>query len=141
MNSLGKHSMAVTLAVTLAGCAQYQAHTGTEPQGYYETTDDEGRTRVVYETWRPASERKVCDMALRRATELGVSAEQIMKREYQTETSALLSALPATIVRASGTNSWSPGSATATLDSPGFVDERTVRRCILLVDRPVSRTP
>ena len=70
----------------LGACAKYQAHNGIEPQGYYEKRDDAGKMRVTYETWRPASEEKVCSMALRRAMELGFAENDVTDREWQQDT-------------------------------------------------------
>ncbi|MCK5873487.1 MAG: hypothetical protein KAG82_02230 [Alcanivoracaceae bacterium] len=118
----------------LGACAKYQAHNGVEPQGYYEKQDDAGKMRVTYETWRPASEDKVCSMALRRAMELGFTENDVVDREWQQDTLFTDNLGPALTVRAVGATAWSDHKGLATIESGGYVDERTTRRCTLVMD-------
>lgn len=121
----------VSATSLLTACASYQPHNGIHPHGYYEKHDDTGRLKIVYETWRPASEEKVCSMATRRAKELGFTESDIADMQWEQETLFSDNVSQGITIRSAGTTSWSNHQGTATLESGGFVDERTTRRCTL----------
>lgn len=119
------------LAFALTACARYQPHNGIHPHGYYEKRDDAGSLKVVYETWRPTSEEKVCLMAMRRAKELGFTESDVIDKQWEQDTLFIDNLSQGVTIRSAGSTSWSTHQGTATLETGGFVDERTTRRCTL----------
>jgi hypothetical protein len=120
--------------LVIAGCAQYRPHDGQEPHGYYEKRDDAGRMKVIYETWRTASEEKVCLLAMRRAIDLGFTESSVIDKQWEQETLIVDNASQGITIRSAGTSSWSSHQGTTTLETGGYIDQRTTRRCTLTMD-------